>query len=492
MRRLRLLQIEDNPDDADLLLAELALAGFEVEARRVETAAEMTEALAEGDWDLIVSDYNLPTFSAEAALALARAHDPDLPFIVVSGCVGEENSAALMRAGAHDFIVKGHYSRLAPAVERELRETRVRRERRQTRQRLEASERLLRDITSALGEGLLVQTIEGDLLLMNPEAERLLGWSEAELKGRNVHESIHYLRKDGTPYPQEECPIQSLVSCGSFYRSEDEVFVRRDGTMFPISYVVTPLLEGQRVVAAVTAFQDITERKQAEEALLTSRLRLRELSAFLQNVREEERTRIARELHDELGQALTALRIDLDWLAIRLPDAGASIADKLAAMRAMVANTVESVRRISQDLRPGVLDDLGLAAAIEWQAERFEENTGIPCVVMMNREEFDLSEPVATAVFRIVQEALTNVARHAGATRVMIKVEEGAAGLVLRISDDGAGFSVSSKPAKKSYGLLGIRERVNVLGGEVEIVGLPGQGVTLSIRIPIEDKGEGQ
>lgn len=486
MGRLRLLIVEDSPDDAELVLAELDMAGFAVEARRVDSAEAMRAALAGADWDLVISDYNLPSFSAEAALALSKAHDPDLPFIIVSGCVGDETASALMRAGAHDFIVKGNYSRLVPVVERELREAVVHRERRLAQASLAESENLLRGIAAALGEGLLVQDMDGRLLLMNPEAERLLGWHEAELKGRDVHSSIHYLRSDGTPYPREECPIQSLVSFGSFYRCEDEVFIRKDGTMFPVSYVVTPLRRGQEIVAAVTAFQDITERKRAEAELIESRRRLRELSAFLQNVREEERTRIARELHDELGQALTALRIDLDWLQTRLPEPPQTVTDKLAAMQSLVAKTVESVRRISQDLRPGVLDDLGLAAAVEWLVDQFQKRTGIPCRLVLNREEFDLPDSIATSVFRIVQEALTNVARHAGAGAVEIELTEAGNGIRLMVRDDGKGFDSRAKPGKKSYGLLGIRERVHMLGGTADIYGEPGQGTTVRVWIPFE------
>jgi two-component system sensor histidine kinase UhpB len=486
MSRLRLLLVEDNPDDAELVLAELGLAGIEVDSRRVDSAAAMQAALAESGWDLVVSDYNLPSFSAEGALALTRGHDPDLPFIVVSGWVGEEISTALMRAGAHDFIVKGNYSRLVPAIERELREAEVRRERRQAQASLAESENLLRGITAALGEGLLVQDMEGQLLLLNQEAERLLGWTESELKGRDVHGSIHYLRSDGTPYPREECPILSLVSFGSFYRCEDEVFVRKDGTMFPVSYVVTPLRRGDEIVAAVTAFQDITERKQAEAELIESRRRLRELSAFLQNVREEERTRIARELHDELGQALTALRIDLDWLQTRLPEPPRAVTDKLAAMQSLVAKTVESVRRISQDLRPGVLDDLGLAAAVEWLVEQFQARAGIPCRLVLHREEFDLPDSIATSIFRIVQEALTNVARHADAGLVEIELAEVGNGIRLMVRDDGKGFDSQAKPGTKSYGLLGIRERVHMLGGTADISGSTGQGTTVQVWIPFE------
>jgi len=492
MSSLRLLQVEDSPDDAELVVAELELAGFAVEARRVDDAQGMAAALAEGTWDAVISDYSLPVFSTEAALALIKERDLDLPFIVVSGCVGDETAAALMRAGAHDFIVKDNLSRLAPAVERELREAAMRRDRKLDRQRIEKSERLLRDITSAIGEGILVQDRHGRLMFMNPEAERLLGWSEAELMQRDVHDCIHCRRSDGTPYPRGSCPVQGLVTSGSLYRSEDEVFVRRDGTAFPVSYVATPLMEEGRMVASVTAFQDITERKQAELELRESRRHLRELSAFLENVREAERTHIARELHDELGQQLTALRIDLDWLDAKLPEREERVAVKLATMREQVAKTVESVRRIAQDLRPGVLDDLGLAAAIEWHAEQFEGHTGITCLVRMNREEFELRDQVATAVFRIVQEALTNVARHADATRAVVSVKETGDGIRLEVSDNGKGLAPESGQGKKSYGLLGIRERVNMLGGNVTISGPEGQGVTVRAWIPFEGTGRMQ
>jgi two-component system sensor histidine kinase UhpB len=199
MKRLRLLQVEDSRDDADLVVAELASAGFVVAAECVETARDMALALDEGGWDLILSDYNLPAFSADAALGLVKARGLDIPFIVVSGCVGDETAVALMRDGAHDFILKDNLSRLAPAVERELREARMRRDRKLDQQRIETSEKLLRDITSVLGEGLLVQDMEGRLMLMNPEAERLLGWTEVEFMGRDVHDTIHCRRADGSP-----------------------------------------------------------------------------------------------------------------------------------------------------------------------------------------------------------------------------------------------------------------------------------------------------
>lgn len=244
--------------------------------------------------------------------------------------------------------------------------------------------------------------------------------------------------------------------------------------------------------AAEHARQDAERRK--NEAILTmhkqrleaSETRLRELAGFLQGVREEERTRIARELHDELGQALTALRLDLGWLRGKCgahggPQAGA--AERVAAALGVVEQSIVSLRRISEDLRPAMLDSLGLAAAIEHHVTQFSQRTGIPCHLWMNREEFDLPGALATAVFRIVQEALTNIARHAGATRTSVTIEQNEREIRLAVSDDGCGFDASTP--KKTFGLLGMRERITLLGGRFEIDSVPGQGTRINATLPL-------
>jgi len=226
----------------------------------------------------------------------------------------------------------------------------------------------------------------------------------------------------------------------------------------------------------------LTQHKQRLEE---SEARLRELAAFLQTVREEERTRIARELHDELGQALTALRFDLGWLRGKCNTAdalGQAAADRVGAALGVVEQSIVSLRRISEDLRPAMLDSLGLAAAIEHHVAQFSERTGIPCHLKMNREEFDLGGDLATAVFRIVQEALTNVARHAGARQVTVRIDELVDGIRLGVEDDGQGFDVGSRTSR--FGLLGIRERITMLGGQLEIDSAPGKGTRIDGWLP--------
>jgi len=226
-----------------------------------------------------------------------------------------------------------------------------------------------------------------------------------------------------------------------------------------------------------------TAQLQASEAnLRTSQAQLQELAGFLQTVREEERARIARELHDELGQALTALRIDLGWLRGQCTPLGPDTLARADASYGLVLRTIDALRRISEGLRPGMLDTLGLAAALEHHVEQFKERTGTAVELTMNREEFDLDEKLATAIFRVVQEAMTNIARHALATQVTILLHEREDDIELSIEDDGRGFTPN--PAHKSFGLLGMRERIKALGGHIAIDSRPGGGTRITAQLP--------
>lgn len=228
--------------------------------------------------------------------------------------------------------------------------------------------------------------------------------------------------------------------------------------------------------------------REAEARLQESQARLRELAAFRETVREEERSRIARELHDELGQSLTALRIDLAWLRNRYAAADEAAGRRLASSVALVERTTEAVRRISEDLRPRMLDDLGLAAAVEHHVGQFRQRTGIECDLAMNREEFDIDGPTATALYRIVQEALTNVARHAGAARVVISIDEEKDGIRLSVEDDGCGLP--EERGGNTFGLLGMRERVEMLAGRLQVGGAPEGGTLIEVWLPTHKDGK--
>jgi PAS domain S-box-containing protein len=235
---------------------------------------------------------------------------------------------------------------------------------------------------------------------------------------------------------------------------------------------------------------DITERKKAEEELKQSQVQLRDLTAHLQSIREQERTVIAREMHDELGQSLTALKMDLSWLDRKTPKDQKPQVERIISMRKLIDSTLQTVKRISTDLRPELLDDLGLSAAIEWQGEEFQNRTGIKCVVTMDPEEIILDQDCSTAIFRIFQETLTNVARHSHATRVTVKLNVKTGKIELKVKDNGKGITEKQISGPKSFGLIGIRERVHFLGGEVNIRGVQDKGTTVTVRIPIPKEGK--
>jgi signal transduction histidine kinase len=226
-------------------------------------------------------------------------------------------------------------------------------------------------------------------------------------------------------------------------------------------------------------------RRRAEAELKRSQELFRNLSTHLQEVREEERTRIARQIHDDLGQALTALKIDLSWLNNKLADERDIVREKMKSMVTLIDETVQTVRKVSEDLRPGILDDFGLPAAIEWQAEEFQKRTGIECNTAFYADEIDLPKDHSTSLFRIVQESLTNAIRHADATKVEIRINEKNGKLILEVQDNGQGISEAAITNSRSFGLIGIRERAHSLGGEVTITGTRNEGTCLTVKMPL-------
>lgn len=492
---LRVLLIEDSPDDADLVLIELIQAGLDNLSKRVETEEAMRAAMADGKWDVVISDFNLPNFSAHKALAVLRESGADIPFIIVSGCIGEENAIALMKEGASDFVMKDKLARLVPAIERELQDAAARREHRQTQRLLQENEKLLKGITASLGEGIFVLNDSGRLLFMNPEAERLLGWTEDDLFYHEVHQIIHSRKQDGSPFPESDCGVLGVLKDGEVRRTEDDVFWRKDGSPIPVSIVASAIVDDGKPIASVVAFQNISQRKQAEQELLESRKQLRELTNYLQAVREEERTRIARELHDELGQMLTGVKLDAMWLASRLSGERADVTDKVGSMSKLIDDTLDAMRRVAADLRPVMLDDLGLTAAVEWLSEEFGKSTGISVHLEVEvecgscnyrGEGCCLNSEVSTAAFRIVQECLTNVARHAEAEHVLISLDCHDGKLMLLLSDDGKGMPASGENKRDSYGVIGMRERAHNLGGRLHLLSIPGEGTTVVAIIPVK------
>jgi signal transduction histidine kinase len=355
---LHILMLEDNSTDADLIKRALRDAGIEVSFIVVSTRDEFESELIHRPPNIILSDHSLPGFNGTVALEIAKEKAPHVPFIFVTGVLGEEVVIETLKLGATDYVLKAHLSRLVPAVKRALREA-----------------------------------------------------------------------------------------------------------------------------------QERWDRERAEEKLRNSHEQLRALNTYLQQVREEERTRIAREVHDELGQALTGLKLDLIWLAGKLPKHARPLLRKIKAMSGQIDSTVQIIRRVATELRPGILDNLGLIAAIEWQATEFQDRTGIICDLKIEVEETMLDPELTTACFRIFQETLTNIIRHAKATRVDVNLSHDRVGdddtLVLTVRDNGRGIAEKEIVNAMSIGLIGMRERAAQVGGDVLFFGLPGQGTTVTMRLPL-------
>jgi PAS domain S-box-containing protein len=305
--------------------------------------------------------------------------------------------------------------------------------------------------------------------------DQLIGLTPADLLAHDI--------------PAARARWREFLDAGHLHRETDERTL--DGRSMIIEGDYICLYDRQnRIIGHFGIQRDVTDRRQAENEVLRSRQELRDLSARLQLVREEERTYLAREVHDELGQALTGLKIDLAWLKPRVKDRPA-VAERVQSIIVRIDGAMDTVRRIATDLRPSVLDDLGLVAAVEWQAQEFERSTGITTQLEVLATHSVLDDVCATTAFRILQETLTNVTRHARATRVKIALRVSDHELTLEVRDNGRGISEGEITSPRSLGLVGIRERAIACRGELLIQGLRKQGTTVSLRIPLPPAGGG-
>ena len=352
---------------------------------------------------------------------------------------------------------------------------------------LQSTEARMGDIIDSAMDAIVAVDESQRIVLYNPAAEKVFLWPRDAVLGR----PLDMLLPERFRAPHRE-HIHRFGEAGITSRRMRRHTVlaglRSDGKEFPIEASISQHSErGKKVFTVI--LRDVTERVQAETELRRSQQDLRELAAMAQSAREQEKTRIARELHDELAPSLTALKMDLAWTAERLGAKQSALSDKIARMQSLLDTTVAATRRISADLRPLMLDDLGLAAAVEWLIEGFRERNAIECELVAESDDLDFKEPLASCVFRILQESLTNVARHSGASSVQVALARSNGEIALTVKDDGRGFSPDAPRKPDSYGLVGLRERAYLVGGKVKIDSAPGKGVRIDIRIPLEQPG---
>ncbi len=352
-------------------------------------------------------------------------------------------------------------------------------QRRSSGRALEGAAARLAGLLDSAMDAIITVDAEQRIVLYNRAAEKIFGWPSDQALGEPLEKLMPERFRGG-----HAGHIRRFASTGTTSRRMGDGTVlygqRVGGEEFPMEASISQLDTADGKLFTVI-LRDVTERARTRE----------ELSAFASEahaILEGEKTRIARELHDELAQSLTALKMDTIWVRDNFPARAQAAAAKLADMLGMLDATVAATRRIAADLRPLMLDDLGLVPAIEWLVQNFEQRTGVACTLTVD-EDVVLHEPYATAVFRIVQESLANVAKHAAASEVQVRIDRVPGNVVLQVRDNGRGFLTDAPRKPYSLGLMGLRERTQLLKGNIHIDSQPGQGARIDVRIPVAEKG---
>jgi len=343
--------------------------------------------------------------------------------------------------------------------------------------------RLLGILDSAM-DAIITVDEHQHVVLFNAAAEAMFGCRQSEAVGAPLSWFLPERFRDGHADHVRRFG-ESIVNARRMGAQRVVTGLARDGREFPIDASISQLADGDAKFYTVI-LRDVSERVRAEAALRESKEELQQLASSAHAAREQEQSRVARELHDELGQALTALKMMVAWVDHKTGRQDLEMTGKLERMSTLIDDTLQATRRISTALRPLILDDLGLIPALESVVESFVDRTGVECSFRADGD-LNLEDARKTAVFRIVQEALTNVARHAKATRVEVRITQDDDTIAVDVRDNGVGFNLPDERSRYSRGLLGMRERAYLLGGTFTITSLPGSGTNLVVRIPVVD-----
>jgi signal transduction histidine kinase len=490
---LRVLVVEDSEADFELLQMLLENAALSAHCRRIEDEPEMRAALAESSWDIVIADHRLPRFSARAALSTLQSVRPEIPLIVVSGSIGEDAAVEAMRAGADDYVMKSRLARLVPAIQRSLRAAEVRRSRADAETRFRESEARLRALAANV-PGILLQIDLGAhgaaprILYASEGATRLLELSPADM----VADADALLR-------QIEPPDLARLRAAFLEAAPQRAPIAWEGRARSL---IAQKMLWLRLVASPRPAQlgdlhvevwdgiaiDVTALKEAEAMILASGEELRALGAHLERVKEHERERIAREIHDDIGGTLTGMRADLAWLRRRL-GADPQATEKLAGLDALLDSAMDASVRIARDLRPPALD-LGITGAMQWQLADFGRRTGIACSFSAEGGEVELAPDCAIAAFRIFQELLTNISKHAGASEVSVLLAASREQFALEVRDNGRGIAPGEERKLGSFGIRGMHVRAHEFGGTFGISPATAGGTLASLHMPVARRTE--
>lgn len=486
----RVLLVEDNAGDADMirdLLERLPHRAEQID--HVLSLQQAVKCLRDAPADAVLLDLHLPDGVGVECVSAIRTHASGVPIIVLTGSEDDELALRCISAGAQDYLAKNGLQ--VESMNRAIGYAAARLQVDAERQRADSLHARLAAIVDSSYDAIVSSTVDGVVTTWNKGAERTFGYTLADALGRPVREVIRQeADKDTTSHERRVFQQRRGSDPGGV---EEVVRLHRDGRALTLSVVTSLVRDAAGDVQGLAAIlRDITEskRRDAELQRLTSSLAARErrmtaLTARLRNLQEEERTRISREVHDGLGQLLTGLKLDIRWVSRKLAAGveGAQLLPRLAEAESLVDQTVATVQRIALELRPSALDALGLAAAVRDEARRFEARSGVQTDVDIRTESLP-DVTVATAMFRILQELLTNITRHAEATRVRIELFEDDAAWVLQVTDNGVGLPPDVASSSGSLGLLGMTERAESVGGTFQLERAAARGTVGSIIVP--------
>lgn len=470
--KIQILLIEDNETDAILVQNDLQLAmGDQISIVHAERLSTAFELIRQHSFDLILSDLTLPDSDGISTITRLREHAPNIPIAVLSFRDDEKLAIKTISAGAQDYLVKGSLTEgvLARVIRYSIERKRIEESNRKAQRRFQTIFE-----KAPLGIALInLQT--GRYYNVNPKYAAIVGRSVDELLNLTQPEIIH--RDDLSSYRDD---MRRIVDQQLHDSKIIKRILRPDESVIWIEMsIVLFEMVGDMEACYVCMIEDITERKRLIE-------NLRHLTTHLQDVREEERTRIGREIHDVLGGTLTVLKMDLDWLSKKI--SAEPMHERIISLYRLTGEAIETARRVSVNLRPNVLDHLGLYGAIEWLIREFEQRTNIKCSLESMVPNFSfIDKHHETSIFRIIQEAFINITRHSNATKVDVELLEDNDSLAIIIKDNGVGITESQMLNPGSFGIIGMNERMQQLGGKFEVHGSPSKGSQVMLKIPLTE-----
>ena len=480
---LRVLVLEDSARDAELIVRELRSFGYEPQWTRVETEEDFRKNIDSG-LQLILADYTLPQFDALSALRIMQERGLSIPFIVVTGTITEATAVAVLKQGADDYLLKDRLGRLGPAVKSALEQGRMREERKRAEQALRDSEARLQTAQQIGAIGDWEFDRQTRACILSPQMYRLFERDPAQ-GAPGPNEIFEYYFPESAQLTRD-CARRALDT-GESAELEQRVRLPSGRTAFHASVILAGKDAEGRVVKLYGTSQDITARKRLEEERAANVARLAELSRRVVAVQEEERRRLAAELHDHTSPSLSAVSLNLGLIAADLPpQASNALASRFDDTRTLLADSIAAIRDVCADLRPATLDYVGLNQALKEYAGQFSRRTGIAVHVSGMDSRQRLAAETETMLFRVAQEALTNCAKHAKATSISMEITHASEQVVLEISDNGAGFdpgALGQSRHRPGLGLLTMRERAEFAGGKFSLESQPGKGTRIRVEI---------